>query len=164
MKSTVVRLKGKHTFLRSPGIAGVSPAEGTGASCGPHLPKSRPRSQQTPRLRPDRRRSRIQPCAVVPQNFSALFVIQRQAKELMHGIRECAIGMRVVGGHHKIIRAQFFHHIDCGFFIGIQRDVTLPLEVFAGRHAQLKLTAGAVFLPLVIQTPQPPVDPPCGAF
>lgn len=131
---------------------------------------SRPRSQESSncfnfaRQRVCGRRYRIQPCAVVPQNFSPLRVIQWQSQKLMHGVGERAIGMRVIRRHYKIFRAHFLHHIHRRFFIGIERDIALPLEVPAGRHAQLHLTAGAVFLPLVIQTPQPPVDPPCGAF
>src|SRR4030095_6839510 len=48
--------------------------------------------------------------------------------------------------------------------VHIERDVALTLEVFAGWHRQLMLAAGAELLPLVIEPPQPPVEPASSPF
>ena len=78
---------------------------------------------------------------------------------MLDRLGKCAVAVRIVTRHDKVFRAHFFNDVDSRFFVGIERDVTLALEVLARRHRQLMLAAGPELLPLVVKPPQPPVDP-----
>src|SRR4051812_6711851 len=72
--------------------------------------------------------------------------------------------MRIVTRYDEILRTHFVDRLDSGLLVDVERDIALPLEVLARRHAQFVFAAGTIFLPLIIEAPQPPVQPSRGAF
>src|SRR5258705_3989428 len=102
--------------------------------------------------------------AVVPEDLAADLIAERQAEKLLHRLGKRAVGMRIVGRDHEKVGAHFIDDVDRRLLVDIERDVALALEVLAGQHRQLMLAARAELLPLVIEPPEPPVEPSGGAF
>src|SRR5262245_4070121 len=102
--------------------------------------------------------------AVVPQYFSPLVVVQLQAEELLDRLGERAVGVRIVARHHEVLGAHLLDDVHRRLLVHVERDVALALEVLARRHLQLVLAAGPELLPLVVEPPQPPVQPPGRPF
>src|SRR5262249_25486195 len=114
--------------------------------------------------RPRRRWDAVEPGAIVPQDLAVLFAGELEPEELLDRLWESAVGMRVVARHDEIVRADLVYGLDRGFLVDIESDVALPLEIFARRHRQLPLAARAEFLPLVVEPPQPPMQPTSRSF
>src|SRR2546428_1795444 len=102
--------------------------------------------------------------AVVPEDLAAHIVAEWQPEELLHRLGKRAVGVRIVGRANEVLGAHFVADVDRRLLVHVERDVALALEVFARRHRQLVLAAGAELLPLVVEPPQPPVEPAGGAF
>src|SRR5580692_7034422 len=107
---------------------------------------------------------RVEPGAIVPQDLAPGLAAQWQAEELLDRLREGAVGVRIVRRHHEIFGADLVDDIYRRLLVDIERDVALALEVLARQHRQLTLAAGSEFLPLIVEPPQPPVEPPRRSF
>src|SRR6266508_2274953 len=102
--------------------------------------------------------------AIVPEDLAADLTAERQSEKLLHRLGKRAVGMRIVGRDHEEVGSHPVDDVDRRLLVHIERDVALALEVFAGQHRQLMLAAGAELLPLVIDPPQPPVEPSGGTL
>src|SRR5690606_9257885 len=111
-----------------------------------------------------RRLDRVKPSAVVPEDLAPLLIAERQTQELLDRLGESAVRVRVVAGDDEILRAELVDRVYRRLFVDVQRDVALTLEIFARRHRQLHLAARTELLPVVVQAPQPPVQPSGRAF
>src|SRR5215467_5594847 len=72
--------------------------------------------------------------------------------------------MRVVGRHDEIVRPELLDDIDRGLLVGVERQIALPFEIFARWQRQLMLAARAELFPLIVEPPEPPVEPAGSAF
>src|SRR6201987_3906607 len=111
-----------------------------------------------------RRRDSVQPSAIIPQDFLALFGSERQPEELLPRLREGSVRMRVVARHDEIFRPQVIDRVHRRLLVDIERDVALPPEVLAWQHRQRAFATRAELLPLVVKPPQPPRQPAGSAF
>src|SRR5438093_1547525 len=102
--------------------------------------------------------------AVVPEDLAADLIAERQSEKLLHRLGKRAVGMRIVGRDHEEVGAHLVDDVDRRLLVHVERDVALAIAQFAGKHRQLMLAARAELLPLVIEPPQPPVEPSGGAF
>src|SRR5439155_819297 len=120
--------------------------------------------RRAPRLRDSHFGDAVEPRAVVPEDLAAHLVAERQTEELLHRLRKRAVGVRIVGRDHEVVGAHLLDDVDRRLLVHVERDVALALEVLARQHRELVLAAGAELLPLVVEAPQPPVEPAGGAF
>src|SRR5436190_3095479 len=102
--------------------------------------------------------------AVLPQDLAADLRTERQAEEFVHRVGKRAVGMRIVGRDDEVVGAHLVHDVDRRLLVHVERDVALTLEVFARQHRELVLAARAELLPLVVEPPEPPVEPAGGAL
>src|SRR6516165_12263840 len=72
--------------------------------------------------------------------------------------------MRVIGRHDEIARPELLDDVDRGLLVSVERQIALPFEILARRQRQLALAARAKLLPLVVEPPEPPIEPAGGAF
>ena len=82
----------------------------------------------------------------------------------MHRFWEGAVGMRVVGRHDKVFGPDLVDDIDSRFLADVERDIALAPEVFARQHRDLALAARSELLPLIVEPPEPPIEPPRRPF
>src|SRR5262245_54495945 len=101
----------------------------------------------------------VEPRAIVPEDLPAHLDAERQPEELVHRLGKRAVGVRIVRRHHEVVGAHLVDDVDRRPLVDVERDVALALPVLARRHRELTLAARAELLPLVVQPPQPPVEP-----
>src|SRR5215470_20067848 len=88
--------------------------------------------------------------AIVPEDLATDLGAERQTEELLHCLGKRAVGVRIVGRDHEVVRAHLVDDVDRRLLVHIERDVALPPEVLARRHRELMLAARTELLPLVV--------------
>src|SRR5881409_57219 len=101
----------------------------------------------------------VEPRAIAPEDLAAYLVAERQPEELLHCLRERAVRVRVVGRDDEIVGAHLVDDVDRRLLVDVERDVALTLEILARQHRKLMLAPRPELLPLVVEPPEPPVEP-----
>src|SRR5215471_10151024 len=120
--------------------------------------------RRSARQRRGQLRNAVEPGAVVPQDLAPGRVIERQGEKFFHGLGKGPVRMRVIGRYDEIVRPELLDDIDRGLLVGVERQIALPFEIFARWQRQLMLAARAELFPLVVEPPEPPVEPAGSAF
>src|SRR6266850_1528447 len=107
----------------------------------------------------------VEPRAVVPEDLGLRLVAHAlERDELVHGLREQPVGVRVVGRDDDVVVADRLHHLPQHLLVGVGGHVALAIEVFAGKSGDLHLGARAELLPRLVEPPEPPRQPAARTF
>jgi hypothetical protein len=82
-----------------------------------------------------RRSDVVETRAIFPEDLAPLFVIRRQAEELLDGFGEGAVGIRIVRRDDKILWPHLVDEIDGRLLVDLEGDIALALEYSLGSVA-----------------------------
>src|SRR5438477_253585 len=94
---------------------------------------------------------RVEARTVVPEDLRLrLSAHAFERDELVDGLGEQSVGVRVVGRDDDVVVTDRLHHLPEHPLVGVGGDVALPVEVLAREPADLHLGAGAELLPRLV--------------
>src|SRR5688572_417435 len=115
-------------------------------------------------LRFERIRGVVKARTIVPENLALVVVGQRKLEKTLHGVRIIGIAVRIVGGKHQLIAAEFFDGMAGRCFVGLDGNKTLALEILARRHLYVLHENITFALVAFVQAPYEPWQPGTSGF